>query len=87
MSERTYGDCTTCRGTARFNNHECGACGGTGYSGDAVADPVYYSSRRRRPDVDRPSRMSPKDALEIAIGAILESLYKKERKDGSGETR
>lgn len=35
MSER-YSSCKFCRGSGKLRDDECGMCGGTGFSGDAL---------------------------------------------------
>lgn len=74
MSER-YGACRSCKGHGKLaicgEVVECGICGGTGFSGDAMdyVDPSYalrIGSKR-----DKPNRLTPKEALDIAVQAAL----------------
>lgn len=73
-----YGACKSCRGTGGLNQNECGMCGGTGFSGDAMdyLDPQHALriARRARVGSDKPKRY---DAIELAILSIEQTLSKK----------
>jgi hypothetical protein len=73
-SMERYGVCKSCLGLGDKNNHECGTCGGTGFSGDAM-DYLYPEQSLRintRLGYQQSVKSMPYASLiEIAISAMV----------------